>query len=84
MRSEPMTYSAQIAAVIETQRLNQTMAGPIFTPRHIEAYMRCEHGTLDALSLPAFEDAIVDACECIAVGGVPAAEQLAVAMGIVS
>jgi hypothetical protein len=32
--------------------------GKNHNPRHVEAYMRCEHSTLNGLSLPRFNKAI--------------------------
>jgi len=33
-------------------------------PRHVEAHMRCEHGALDALSLPDFTAEVLTGAEC--------------------
>ena len=80
MRTTP--YTALIAQTIETQRLNQTAAGPIFEPNHVEAYMRLEHSTLDGLSSEQFTDEVVLACECIQVAGIDEAERLAKTYGL--
>ena len=51
-------------------------------PRHIEAYMRLEHGTLDGLSRWQFRDEVVVGLECIRQGGVEAAERCALSFGL--
>ena len=50
-------------------------------PRHIEAYMRLEHPTLDALSADAFTAEVQVALDCIAYGGTADAESLARSFG---
>lgn len=57
-------------------------AAPAFDPRHIEAYMRLEHSTLDGLSREQFAAEIVMAAMCIAEGGTDAAERLARSFGM--
>jgi len=51
-------------------------------PRHIEAYMRVGHPTLDGLSYPEFRFEVAVAIECIAAGGVQGAEALAKSFGL--
>lgn len=53
-----------------------------FDPRHVEAYMRCEKGTLDGLSAHEFVKEAAIACACIAEGGTDAAEALAKTYGL--
>lgn len=54
----------------------------VYDPRHIEAYMRCEHGTLDRLSPDDFAAEVVTAALCIEQGGREAAEALARSYGM--
>lgn len=65
-------YTDHIAALV----------GPGLDPRHVEAYMRIEHGTLDHLSPHAFEAEARVATECIALGGKAEAEALAASYGL--
>lgn len=51
-------------------------------PRHIEAWMRSEHPTLDGLSSARFACEVVLALECVAVTGVIASEALAQSFGL--
>ena len=53
-----------------------------YNPRHIEAYMRLEHSTLDGLSPKQFSDEIGIAMECINVDGAGNAEKLAQSFGL--
>ncbi len=53
-----------------------------YDPRHIEAYMRCEHSTLDGLSKKSFDYEISVAIECIKVDGKVNAERLAKSFGL--
>ena len=46
-------------------------------PRHVEAYMRLEHPTLDGLSRGRFAAEVEIAVECIDQGGADVAEELA-------
>jgi hypothetical protein len=48
-----------------------------YDPRHVEAYMRLEHPTLDGLSPRAFRAEIQVACACIDEAGGAAAESCA-------
>ena len=51
-------------------------------PRHIEAWMRLEHPTLDGLSRAEFERAIDDAVVAIAAAGPDESEALAASFGL--
>lgn len=55
---------------------------PNYDPRHVEAYMRLEHGTLDAMSLSQFEREVKVACRLIRIEGVENAELLAKSYGM--
>jgi hypothetical protein len=50
-------------------------------PRHVEAWMRLEHGTLDALSGIEFQQEVAAVVDCILVDG-PASERLAQSYGL--
>jgi hypothetical protein len=50
------------------QNLIQQIA-PEANPRHVEAWLRIEHGTLDHLSRPRFEREVAIALACIAEAG---------------
>ena len=51
-------------------------------PRHVEAYMRLEHGTLDALSMSKFRKEVRISIACIKEGGEVGAESLAKSYGL--
>ncbi|MGH9887099.1 MAG: hypothetical protein ACREBE_16355 [bacterium] len=51
-------------------------------PRHVEAYMRLEHSTLNGLPIWQFNDEVKVAVECVLVGGVADAEALAQSFGL--
>mgnify|MGYP000845347003 CR=1 FL=1 len=51
-------------------------------PRHIEAWMRLERGTLDALSPSQFRDEVKIALTCIEAGPLADSEALAQSMGL--
>lgn len=51
-------------------------------PRHIEAWMRLEHGTLDGLSKERFDAEVAIALECIAAGPTADSESLALSFGL--
>lgn len=53
-----------------------------FDPRHIEAYMRLEHSTLDGLSSQQFDDEILIGIECIKEDGLENAEMCAKSFGL--
>lgn len=55
---------------------------PSYDARHIEAYLRLEHGTLDRLDPHAFAAEVVTAVMCIEAGGADAAERLAQSYGL--
>jgi len=58
----------------------QEMA-PGYDPRHVEAYMRVAHSTLDGLSLSMFRDEVAIACRCVDEGGTEMAERIARSFG---
>jgi len=51
-------------------------------PRHIEAYMRLEHATLDGLTEQQFAQEIIVCAECARSSGADNAEALAESMGL--
>jgi hypothetical protein len=51
-------------------------------PRHVEAWIRSEHGTLDHLSRRQFELEVSAAVACIARGGTKMSEMLARSYGL--
>ena len=53
-----------------------------YDPRHIEAWMRSEHGTLDALSRQQFNAEVRVAVACIDAAGVEMSERLAQSEGL--
>lgn len=53
-----------------------------FDPRHVEAYMRLEHSTLDGLAEWQFWNEVTTAIECIKFGGAAEAEALAQSFGL--
>lgn len=55
---------------------------PMHDPRHIEAFMRSENGTLDHLSPSRFKSEVVMACLCIDECGESFAERIAQSYGI--
>ena len=56
---------------------------PIFLdPRHVEAFMRAEHGTLDGLSPERFRAEALLAGRCVMQAGGAAAEKLALSYGL--
>jgi hypothetical protein len=64
------------------QTLIAELAGPGYDPRHIEAFMRLQYGTLDHLSRDQFK-ADVDLCKlCIDEIGVEEAEKIAASYGM--
>jgi hypothetical protein len=66
-----MSYRARIAEI-----------APTYDARHIEAFMRSEHGTLDRLSPDAFAAEVAMAVSCIETdGGLDLAERLARSYG---
>jgi hypothetical protein len=55
---------------------------PYCDPRHVEAYMRSEHSTLDHLPPEQFEREVRIAVGCIEQGGTDIAETLARSYGL--
>jgi hypothetical protein len=55
---------------------------PEANPRHVEAWLRIEHGTLDHLSHARFEREVAIALECIASATPEQSEQLARSYGL--
>jgi hypothetical protein len=53
-----------------------------YDPRHIEAYMRLEHSTLDGLSYAQFNKEIKTSMECVNLDGTENAESLARSYGL--
>jgi hypothetical protein len=53
-----------------------------YDPRHIEAYMRLEHSTLDGLSLSKFKREVTLCAQCVDEGGRDAAERNARSFGL--
>lgn len=51
-------------------------------PRHIETWMRLEHGCLDGLSRQQFTDEVTIALQCVAAGPLADSEALATSMGL--
>ena len=51
-------------------------------PHHVEGYMRCQYGTLDALTRDRFKKEVKISVACIDQGGVEAAEELAASFGL--
>ena len=54
---------------------------PTYDPRHIEAYMRVEHSTLDGLSASRFRSEVHMARACVDQGGAEMAERVAKSFG---
>jgi hypothetical protein len=51
-------------------------------PRHVEAWMRIEHATLDALSPAAFHAEALAAADCTTDAGPTTSEALAASLGL--
>ena len=51
-------------------------------PRHVEGWMRVEHGTLDALSRRDFEREVAISISCIDASGVGESEKLALSYAL--
>jgi len=71
-------YKTLIAEILD----HPNYYGDAYDPRHIEAYMRLEHSTLDALTRDRFNEEVSIAVECINVDGVSNAESLALSFGL--
>lgn len=54
---------------------------PDHDPRHVEAWMRLEHPTLDHLDRRRFDSEVRIAIQCIETAGKDASEELAVSYG---
>ena len=72
-----MSYQNQI-------REEAARSGPVgrTDPRHVEAWMRTEHPTLDGLSPRAFATAVSAAIECAIESGPEVSEELARSYGL--
>ncbi len=68
------------------QKIRETMAAAgrigAADPRHVEAWMRLEHGCIDGLSRSQFTQEVKIALECIAAGPVSDSEALATSYGL--
>jgi hypothetical protein len=68
------------------QMIRETMArtGHVATadPRHVEAWMRLQHGCLDGLSSQQFTDEVSIALRCVAAGPLSNSEALAASFGL--
>ena len=51
-------------------------------PRHVEAWMRVEYPTLDAMSAGRFVDEVIVAADCVAHAGPAESEALAASFGL--
>jgi len=69
-----------------SQMIRETMArnGHVAAadPRHVEAWMRLEHGCLDGLSRQRFTEEVAIAVACVAAGPQAQSEALAQSMGL--
>jgi hypothetical protein len=70
-RTEPTLYQRRIA-----ERTSDV------DPRHIEAWMRLEHSTLDGLSAAEFEREIEEAAALVRAAGPIESEALAASLGL--
>lgn len=66
-----MSYAARIKLIVGD-----------LDPRHVEAFMRDKHGTLDALSTTEFSAEARKAAACVDEGGTEMAERLAKSFGL--
>lgn len=55
---------------------------PGYDPRHIEAFMRLQYGTLDHIDPATFRSEVKIAVHCVEEGGVASAERLADSYGL--
>lgn len=53
-----------------------------YDPRHIEAYMRLEHSTLDSLTPKQFKDEVAVGMACVDADGIDNAEACARSFGL--
>jgi hypothetical protein len=65
-----MSYRSQIREI-----------APAYDPRHIEAFMRVEHSTLDGLTPSRFRSEVKIAAMCVDEGGKENAELIAKSFG---
>jgi hypothetical protein len=56
--------------------------GDRIDPRHIEAFMRLEHSTLDGLSPAQFRAEVKLSADCVIIGGRAGAEECARSFGL--
>lgn len=67
------------------ERISETLARAGFIgqydPRHVEAFMRGEHPTLDGLSTSEFGREVLSAAKCVDAGGKALAEDVAQSFG---
>lgn len=70
-------YGTYIARALARARIGDV------DPRHVEGWMRVEHGTLDALCPERFAREVAIAVECIRSAGVEESERLARSYGLV-
>jgi hypothetical protein len=73
-----MAYQARIAKILDASGF----AAAGVTPRHAEAWMRLEHGTLDALSSTAFVGEVIAAARCTVQAGAEHSDALASSFGL--
>jgi len=67
----------------ESIRLEITRQGKIGTdPRHVEAYMRLEHSTLDGLNEKQFKEEVKIGIACVEMDGLIHAESCAKSFGL--
>lgn len=64
------------------RRIISEIAPQQFDPRHVEAFMRLEHSTLDHLSRADFEHEVIVCCDCIMQCGPEQAEACARSFGL--
>lgn len=67
--------------LIKEEMARQGFVGQ-YDPRHIEAYMRLEHGTLDSLNPRQFAQEVTIGMECIKADGTQNAEACARSFGL--
>lgn len=64
------------------QAVIKKISGNGYDPRHIEAYMRLEHSTLDGLSRTQFAHEVRIGMDCVDEDGVENAERCAKSFGL--
>ena len=77
-------YQDRIASILRTNAALLSSRGldPQADPRHVEAWMRLEHSTLDALGPARFATEALTALACVAEAGVADSEALAQTFGL--